>query len=230
MFYRRRNGEPHSAAADDELLVPYRNADRGKGWAIGAIVLALPAALALWMLFLCVNQLRIMAGIAPSDFDNLQLVTDPSSPWQVIVCGIAWLVVAAGLGCMLAFVAVLWWRCARGDWWLRLSATGFEVNDRFRPRRYLWADIDRFLLVYPFGEPDPAEPAAPLPAQTVGEVLRDGAAGPVAKLGFRYLSDRRRHPGREVDVYLMGWWDRPFDQAVDLMNDRLDLYHAAESG
>jgi hypothetical protein len=210
----------------DELVVPYRNADRGKGWAIGASVLALLAALALWLLFLCVNQLRIMAGIAPSDFDNLQLVADPSTPWQVIGCGIVLLVVVAGLGRMLAFVAALWWRCAHEDWWLRLSGAGFEINDRLRrPRRYRWADIDRFLLVYPSGEPDSAEVP---PGQTFAEVLRDGAAGPPVRLGFRYLSDRRRHPGREVDVYLMGWWDRPFDQAVNLMNDWLARHRTTE--
>jgi len=33
---------------------------------------------------------------------------------------------------------------------------------------------------------------------------------------------------REVDVYLMGWWDRPFDQAVDLMNDWLARDRATE--
>ena len=211
---------------DDELVVPYRNADRGSGWAIVTSLLALIAAFPLWLLFLCVNQLRIMAGIAPSDFDNLQLVTDPSTPWQVIACGIVLLVIVAGLGCVLAFVAALWWRCAREDWWLRLSGTGFEVNDRLRrPRRFRWADIDRFLLVYPQGEP---EPGVVPPGQTFAEALRDGAAGPVGRLGFRFRPDRRRHPSREVDVYLMGWWDRPFDQAVDLMNEWLARLRVTE--
>ena len=41
-----------------------------------------------------------------------------------------------------------WVRGARGAWWLRLSTTGFEVNERLfgPPRRYKWCEIDSFIL------------------------------------------------------------------------------------
>jgi hypothetical protein len=64
----------------------------------------------LWLLFLCVNQLRIMAGVAPTEFDNLQLVTDPSAPWEVIGAGTALLAIAMPLSLLVAWFSLLGWR------------------------------------------------------------------------------------------------------------------------
>ncbi|MDH6246209.1 hypothetical protein [Mycobacterium sp. OTB74] len=121
-------------------------------------------------------------------------------------------------GPMVARLAALGIRSGRGGWWLRLSSTGFEVNDRvLRPRRYAWRDIDRFVL---------------------GHANLEGIASP--RVGFRYAPDysltlrkrlcRRlggpaRDPeGVKIDVAVMGYWDRPFAQAVELMNNWLTRY------
>lgn len=103
-------------------------------------------------------------------------------------------------------------RGARGDWWLRLSPLGFEVNDRVRaPRRYAWSDIDAFVLV------------------ETHERLDDNEIRIVRRVGFRCL---HRHPestrNRDhatVDGYVMAWWDREngswdrsLDEATDLLN------------
>lgn len=88
-------------------------------------------------------------------------------------------------------------RSVRGTWWLRLTSDGFEVNDRlFAPRRHAWADIDEFILV-------------------------NGVT-----VGFRYVPARRRRlrKRRRLDGAIMGYWDRPFDEAVALMNCWLARY------
>jgi len=182
---------------DDQLTLHFSDVDGLLGRMTLVLFPGVPAALALWLLFLSVNQLRIMAGVAPAEFDNLQLVIDPSTPWQVIGAGIACLVVVFSFGFLAVRFAVLGWRCTRRRWWLRLSTVGFEVNDRiFRPRRYQWSDIDGFVLVGP-------------------------------RVEFRYLSGKRRSWRSGGHGYVMGWWDRPFDQAVELMNVWLTRYRAA---
>jgi hypothetical protein len=88
-------------------------------------------------------------------------------------------------------------RSVSGTWWLRLTSEGFEVNDRlFAPRRHAWADIEEFILV-------------------------NGVT-----VGFRYAPGRRRplRKRSQLDATIMGYWDRPFDEAVALMNSWLARY------
>jgi hypothetical protein len=99
-----------------------------------------------------------------------------------------------------------WGRSARGAWWLRLSTTGFEVNERLfgPPRRYKWCEIDSFILT--------------------------GASPAEERVGFRYSREchRFRHRrGAKPDGFVMGHWDRDPDQAVDLMTEWLTRYKAA---
>ena len=99
-----------------------------------------------------------------------------------------------------------WVRGARGAWWLRLSTTGFEVNERLfgPPRRYKWCEIDSFILT---GEREAEE-----------------------RVGFRYSREchRFRHRrGAKPDGFVMGHWDRDPDEAVDLMTEWLTRYKAA---
>jgi len=205
-----------------ELTLYYSDADGLVGRAALVCLTGLPAAVSLWLLFLCVNQLRIMAGVAPTEFDNLQLVTDPSGPWEVIGAGTALLAIGLPLNLLVAWFALLGWRSARGRWWLRLTSVGFEVNDRlWRPRRYRWSQIDRFALVGDGIQPD-AE-SVPRP-RTFPDVVRDGPVPQVVRVGFRYVPELRTRPRRIADGYVMGSWDRPFDEAVDLMNEWLARY------
>lgn len=202
-----------------ELTLYYSDADGLLGRAALVCLTGLPAAVSLWLLFLCVNQLRIIAGLAPGKFDNLQLVTDPSAPWEVIGAGAALLAIALPLNLLVAWFAVLGWRSARGRWWLRLTSTGFEVNDRpWRPRRYRWSEIDRFALVGLRIQPEREDVPRPT---TFTDVVRDGAPPQIVRVGFRYVPELRTRPRRQADGYVMGWWDRPFDEAVDLMNEWL---------
>lgn len=62
---------------------------------------------------------------------------------------------------------------------------------------------------------------------TVSAWLLLGAEGPLVQVGFRYLPDRRRSPRRQADGYVMGFWDRPFDPAVLLVNEWLERYGTA---
>jgi hypothetical protein len=74
-----------------------------------------------------------------------------------------WLTVRVGLAS---------YRSVRRSWWLRLSPTGFAVNDRLRrPRRCKWRGIDKFMLVAPLAE---IHDAVLAPGQTFAEVIRDG--------------------------------------------------------
>lgn len=99
-----------------------------------------------------------------------------------------------------------WVRSARGAWWLRLSTTGFEVNERLfgPPRRYKWCEIDSFILT--------------------------GETGTNERVGFRYSREchRFRHRrGAKPDGFVMGHWDRNPEEAVDLMTEWLTRYKAA---
>jgi hypothetical protein len=205
-----------------ELTLYYSDADGLLGRAALVCLTGLPATVSLWLLFLCVNQLRIMAGVAPTEFDNLQLVRDPSGPLEVIGAGAALLVFALPLSLLAAWFAVLGWRSARGRWWLRLTSEGFEVNDRlWRPRRYWWSEIDRFTLVGRETRPDAEFEPRP---QTFTDAVGGGATPQVVRVGFRYVPELRTRPHRTADEYVMGWWDRPFSEAVDLMNEWVARY------
>jgi len=196
-----------------ELEVRYTDVDGRSARAFFLAVFGTLTAGPLWLLFLCLNQLRILAGVGSSSFDELQLVIDPASPLLVVWCGVVLLPVTLMFGWPAARLAAMSRRSARGDWWLRLSSDGFVVNDRtFRPRRYDWCEIDKFVLV-------------------------NGVY-----VCFRFAPERRRRlvnslwnvmaglrdsDGTKTDGRVMGYWDCPFDEAVDLMNQWLTRYKAA---
>jgi hypothetical protein len=125
-----------------------------------------------------------------------------------------------GVGCALVFVraivniVVTARRRARGDGWLHLSGTGFEIHPRTgKLRHYRWCEIDEFMRVE----------------------SRDEDGGLVAQVGFRFAPQRHRTPRDEIrsalapcdrdgtksDGVLDGSWSRSVDDAVDLMNDWL---------
>ena len=105
------------------------------------------------------------------------------------------------------------WRSARGGWWLRLSSRGFEVNDRpGRPRRYDWREIDKFTLV---------------DGVQVCFRYTPGRRRTLANKSWRAISGLRDSDGTKADGLVMGYWDRPCDQAVDLMYSWLTRYRAA---
>ena len=112
-------------------------------------------------------------------------------------------------------------RRARGDGWLHVSRSGFEFHSRTgKLRRYEWREIDTFMLV-----------------ESRDHEVKNGV---FTDVGFRFSAERRRtladklrlappcdrdgtKPGGLVD----GYWERPLDQAVDLMNEWLTRYKAA---
>jgi hypothetical protein len=229
----------HEASRDQEMV--YYPAVNGRfGRIFATVLLGMLTAGPLWLLFLCLNQLRILAGLDSSYFDDLQLVADPSTPWQVVWCGVALLPVTLMFGWFTVTFAVRGIRSAREDWWIRLSSRGFEVNDRlFKPRRYEWREIDEFMLVTAY---DHTEAAVPAPAKTFAKALKDGDTRPsgwivgyhyspghrrtLANKLWRIMSGARDRDGTKTDGLVMGYWDRPFDEAVDLMNEWLTRYKA----
>jgi hypothetical protein len=120
----------------------------------------------------------------------------------LIGAGSSWI-----LGRLVIRWAVIARRRARGDGWLRLSSTGFEIYPRWgKPRRYEWREIDRFMLVE----------------------SRDDEGGVVQHVGFRFST--KRAPTRTDKIWqakpprrhrIDGYWDGPLDEAVDLMNEWL---------
>jgi hypothetical protein len=196
-----------------ELVVCYTDVDGRSARVFLLAVLGMLTAAPLWLLFLCLNQLRILAGVGSSSFDELQLVTDPQSPLPVVWCGVVLLPVTLMFGWPAARMAVMSRRSARGDWWLRLSSGGFAVNDRtFRPRRYEWCEIEKFVLgngVYVCFHYSPAH------RRTLANRL------------WHVIAGLRDSDGTKTDGCVMGYWDRPFDEAVDLMNQWLTHYKAA---
>lgn len=162
----------------------------------------------------------------------------PSATLPVALLGLG-LIPTTWLMTWLALrLAVLSWRSGRGTWWLRLSDKGFEVNDRlFRPRRYSWREIDKFMLVALSGQ---VEHAVVAPGVTFTEAAKnDGAQPPSFRVGFSYAPGHRRslpralfgglrgRDGTKADGIVMGYWNRPFDESVDLMNQWLVRYRAA---
>ena len=169
-------------------------------------------------------------------FLYLLVAYPPSMPLAVAAIGIvlvAWIWLS---GWLTVRIAVISRRSGRGDWWLRLSGSGFEVNDRIlRPRRYQWGDIERFMLVAPSAEIEHAVLAPPI---SFAEAFKDGVALPVFRVGFALSTGRQRplsrklfadfcgRDGTRADGTVMGYWDRPFDEAVALMNEWRSRYPA----
>jgi hypothetical protein len=195
---------------------------------VTAVLILLPIIVCLCLLFLCVGQLLSLAGWGP---DDLILIRGATSWVPVAGAGLAILTVAFAPAWLIARVGAQWWRRVRKAWWLRLSSKGFEINDRvFAPRRYEWREIDEFMLVAPGGH---VRDAVPQPSKTYAEAFRDGTHVPPTVVGFRYSprSGRRRSlasriffnasaaDGTKADGPVVGYWDRPFDEAVDLLNE-----------
>lgn len=162
-------------------------------------------------------------------FLYLLVVYPPSVPAGIVLAGIVLTTLTWLFTWLAVRVAVTSWRSGRGTWWLRLTSSGFEVNDRiFKPRRYRWREIEKFMLVAPSSQ---IENAVLAPAVSFSDALRDGVGGPSFQVGFA-LAGRHRQPllrrlfadfsgcdGTKADGTVMGFWDRPFDEAVALMND-----------
>jgi hypothetical protein len=170
-------------------------------------------------------------------FLYLLVVYPPSTPLAAAAIGLVLIACIWLFGWLALRVAVISWRSGRGDWWLRLSSSGFEVNDRIRrPRRYEWRDIEKFMLVAPS---DQIEHAVLAPSISFAEAVKDGDVQlPVFRVGFALSNRHHRSSSRKIfcdfsgrdgtkaDGTVMGYWDRPFDQAVDLMNEWRSRYPA----
>ncbi len=170
-------------------------------------------------------------------FLYLLVAYPPSTPLAAAAIGLVLIACTWLFGWLALRVAVISWRSGRGDWWLRLSSSGFEVNDRIRrPRRYEWRDIEKFMLVAPS---DQIEHAVLAPSISFGEAVKDGGVQhPVFRVGFALSNRHRRSSSRKLfgdfsgrdgtkaDGTVMGYWDRPFDEAVDLMNEWRSRYPA----
>jgi hypothetical protein len=239
----KRAASGHGSAVGDQELVltyPALNIRFDVGFVIVSfviVVLGMVAAVGLWLSVLCVNQLLVLAGWGWDDF-----FVDPSTSWPpvagvglVVLPGtsmFAWLIVLSAVHCV---------RKARRAWWLRLSSSGFEVNDRlFKPRRYHWREVGKFMLVAPSPY---IEDAVVAPAKTFAEAFSDGGTQyPVVRVGFHCSPGHRRtlanrlfrringmcgQDGTRADGLVMGYWDRPLDEAVDLMNQWLTRYKTA---
>ena len=131
--------------------------------------------------------------------------------WEAGVYGPAVFLVIVGvpnsiwlLGRVINHV-VAWVRGVRGAWWLRLSTTGFTVHDRLflLPRRYKWCEIGSFEVARP--------------------TFADRVALHYSPECHRFRPRRRTKP----DGYVVGHWDRPPDEAVELMTEWLTRYRAA---
>jgi hypothetical protein len=151
-------------------------------------------------------------GVLSGPVIGLYAWSQTSECWPVLV----WFG-ALGTGCAATFVQaivniiVTASRRARGDGWLHLSSTWFDVHPRTgRLRHYQWCEIDEFRRV-----------------ESV-----DDEGGFVTYVGFRLAPQRRRtrqdrirsavaprdRHGTKSDGVLDGAWDRPVEDAVDLMN------------
>jgi hypothetical protein len=183
-------GPPSRAGAvarppDQELVLPYSNAGRRAGQIVFVAVFF--AVLGAGPLFGMYAWWRAAAG-GP--------VCWPPLVWFGALGAAN---ICLGVRGVIAMV-VARRRTARGQGWLHLSSTGFEVHTGMRrPRRFQWYEIDSFVLV---------------------ESL-DDEGGVIPHVGLRYSAQRRRTFGgklRRKSRVIDGHWGRSVDDAVDLMN------------
>lgn len=208
--------EPGDGLPEDEFVLTYTDVD---SW-FGRICLF---ALFAWM----TAPGSVLAGFCLYNSLLMAGVLDPPGSTYVVPQSVGdgvLLTVGFVVGTLYTFYFGRWtvrcafmcWRSSRGGWWLRLSDRGFEVNDRAgKPRRYQWQEIEKFLLV---GAYDTEE------GTFVGQVGFQYAPGhrlTMAKRLRQRLAPPRDRDDTKSDGIIMGWWDRPFDDAVDLMNDWL---------
>jgi hypothetical protein len=201
-----------------ELVLYYTDVDGRLVRIFLPLLFGVFAAGGLWLLFLWVTAL-------------------PSATMHVVMVGLVLWPGTLLFSWLTARLAVAAWRSGHRHWWLRLSSTGFEVNDRiFAARRYDWREIDKFMLVAPS---DQIENAVVVPGKTFIEVLKAGPTQlPAFRVGFhcvpghrprlanRLFGGLRSTDGARPDGVVMGFWDRPFHEAVDLMNQWLRRYRS----
>ena len=138
-----------------ELVLYYTDVDGRLVRIFLPLLFGVFAAGGLWLLFLWVTAL-------------------PSATMHVVMVGLVLWPGTLLFSWLTARLAVAAWRSGHRHWWLRLSSTGFEVNDRiFAARRYDWREIDKFMLVAPS---DQIENAVVVPGKTFTEVLKAGPA------------------------------------------------------
>ena len=223
--------DPKPSGAGDgspELLIPYPGR-AGRGLLFGGLSGMGLAAASVWLLIV-LWRLPVESG---EDAVLAVLLTVLMTPFGALMA----------LGSAVFLIQS--WRITRGAWWLRLTASGLEINERLgRPRRYQWRDFERFVLVPTSADLDSTELA---PQLTYGEKVAQGikAGGATVVLvglvpGFQlvptyprsYSHKRinrqyRTFDGPTPDGFVVEFWDRPFDQAVDLLNEWLTRYRNA---
>jgi len=222
-----------ATSRDPELLLPFTGGAGGVG--CGAVLLGLLTVVCGWMAFMALNQLLIFVGLA-----LVPWLEDPSASWPSVT--FMFVLFSLGswvLGWLTAHLVVRSWRIARGRWWLRLSSTGFELNSRLgRPHRYEWREIDKFMLV---AQSQHIDRAILMSAKPFAQAYRDGDSGYLALVvGFHMTPEHPRtywhnrirriycdREGTRSDGLILGYWDRPFDEAVDLLNEWLTRYKTA---
>ena len=200
-----------------------------------AVWLSIFSAVCVWLLFLAVNQLFVLAG---SGWGTLILIHHETRWLPVAGCAVAWFALTWLFLWATARIALHCTRRIRRTWWVRLTRTGFEVNDRiFGPRRYSWNEINQFMLVAPRHQ---IRAAVVTPPTTFLEKLKVGYGfRAVLCVGFECTTGRRAlelrlfgspvsRDGTRADGLIVGRWDRHIFEVVDLLNDWLALYGPSE--
>lgn len=219
-----------------ELVVHYPPLNRQFGVRpVGVVVfaplLAIYTAGCLWLLFLAVNQLMVLAGWG---WGNLILIRHETRWLPVAGSALAWLAVSSLFLWFTTRAYLLWWRRLRRTWMLRLTPTGFEVNDRiFVPRRYGWHQVNQFMLVAERGQ---TRNAVVDPPKTWFDAFKASQGRrPRFYVGFectpghhagapRLFGGLVSRDGTRADGVITGHWDRSLFDVVNLLNDWLDHY------
>ena len=207
----QRNRE---ASGNQELVLHYTDVD-------GRLVRIFVVGMFGWLtaggllaLFVAVNSLLVFAGLPAEKAWVNEIPANPSAleVFQTVALGVLGSLATPMFGLITFRSAVIEPEARpRG-----LVATTVEhgvrgqTTERSKPRHYEWRDIDKFILA--------------------GSIV-EGRLSP--RVGFSYSMGRRRtlanklwrisgpprdRDGTKVDVVVMGNWDRPLDEAVDLMN------------
>jgi hypothetical protein len=205
--------QQNQEASRDQEVVYYPPVNGRFGRIFATVLLGMLTAAFLWLPFLMLNQLLIVTG-----FGFIPSFQDPSAPWPLVAVLLIILTPCPLMfGWFTARFAVHGKRSARGRWWLRLSSTGFEVNDRLvKPRRIARCEIDKFMLVAPSAYIDDAAVA---PAKTFIGAIKDGDSGHYAlRVGFGYSPGHRRTFANKLWRCMAGrWCDRDGTKADGLV-------------
>jgi hypothetical protein len=173
-------------------------------------------------IFFVLFSVLLVGGPVVGIYSWCHLPGDAPVSWTPVVVLVG---LGAGFGWILGRVVVRWavtrTRRARGDGWLRLSSTGFEVHERSgKPHRYEWCEIDEFVLVETRDEEGGVVPHVGLRFSPERESMR-------ANKIWEAIPPRRHRDETSADRHVDGYWDGPLDEAVDLMNEWLTHYKTA---